>query len=383
MTDRNPADKKCLKERFRLLLSRDKKFTRMAAANSSEIKKYNENTLSTLSLLGTLLMLLPLIAVPFSNTKRAAVPLYLVTGTLSLLLYIIYKWKSMKKYTMIGIYAFCSVFFTFAIYLSVIHTPHMRATVLLVAFCIVPISFIDRPLRMNSLVVFWLIIHTILAFKLKPQYALDDSINSISFAILSCFIGNRMLWTRVRSYEAQRLLTIQKETDVLTGLNNRRKLFETMAALETTNVTKPSGVLMIDIDHFKEFNDRLGHATGDKCLRQCGEVFASFAADYDIDFYRYGGEEFVAMAYGYDKDQLFSIAENIRAAVENNQIDELDMTVSIGVAYSGNMMVRNYENVIDQADREAYKAKDLGRNKVCISKYDPEQYTAHHVRHIH
>lgn len=59
------------------------------------------------------------------------------------------------------------------------------------------------------------------------------------------------------------------------------------------------------------------------------------------------------------------------------------MTVSIGVAYSGNMMVRNYENVIDQADREAYKAKDLGRNKVCISKYDPEQYTAHHVRHIH
>lgn len=93
MTDRNPADKKCLKERFRLLLSRDKKFTRMAAANSSEIKKYNENTLSTLSLLGTLLMLLPLIAVPFSNTKRAAVPLYLVTGTLSLLLYIIYNMR--------------------------------------------------------------------------------------------------------------------------------------------------------------------------------------------------------------------------------------------------------------------------------------------------
>ena len=328
-------------------------------------------------------MLLPLLAVPFSETKRPAVPVYIVTGILSFLLYLVCRWDKVRKYTIIGIYAFCSIFFAFAIYLSVIHTPNMRATVLLVAFCMVPISFIDRPLRMNAFVAFWLIIHSLLAFKLKPQYALDDSINSISFALLSCFVGNRMIWTRVKSYETQRLLTIQMETDVLTGLNNRRKLFETMVALETTNAEKPSGVLMIDIDHFKEFNDNYGHAAGDKCLRECGQVFADFSAAYDISFYRYGGEEFVAMAYGYDQEQLFSLAEKIRAAVEKVKMGELNLTISIGVAYSGNREVQNYENVIDQADKAAYKAKHLGRNKVYLSQYDPDLSAAPQVRHSH
>ena len=80
MTEEDPAKRKSLQKLFRRLLSRDKYFIRLAAANSPEIKKYNEKTLSTLSLLGGLLMLLPLLAVPFSETKRAAVPVYIVTG---------------------------------------------------------------------------------------------------------------------------------------------------------------------------------------------------------------------------------------------------------------------------------------------------------------
>ena len=60
---------------------------------------------------------------------------------------------------------------------------------------------------------------------------------------------------RLEGYEVHRLLIIQKETDVLTGLYNRRKLYESLIELETSNEEKPSGVLMIDIDNFKEFND--------------------------------------------------------------------------------------------------------------------------------
>lgn len=383
MNDANPADKRIFRQGLSLLLKRDRKFKQLVAANNIEIKKYNENTLSTLSLLSALLMLLPLMAVPFSNTKRAAVPVYIAITISATLLFIIFKWDRMKKYTMVGIYALSSIFFSFAIYLSVIHTPNMRATVLLVAFCMVPITFIDRPLRMNIFVAFWLIIHSLLAFKLKPQYALDDSINSISFAILSLVVGNRLIWTRVRSYEAQRLLVIQKETDVLTGLNNRRKLFQTMAVLEAGGSDKPSGVLMIDIDKFKEFNDSYGHAAGDRCLQSCGHVFAKFSADYDIDFYRYGGEEFVALAYGYDEKELLALAEKIRTTVENERMDELNTTISVGIAYSAKEEVRNYEHVIDQADKAVYRAKSLGRNKVCMSQFDPDLYDAGQPRHSH
>lgn len=228
-----------------------------------------------------------------------------------------------------------------------------------------PLGLIDRPARINTFVAFWFIIHTILAFNLKPQYALDDIINCLCFAILGCFIGNLMIWGRLEGYEAQRLLTIEKETDVLTGLFNRRKLFEALAILETINAEKPSGILMIDIDHFKDFNDTYGHAAGDKYLSRLGEVFAKFSQNFRMHFYRYGGEEFVAIAYGYGEKELFSIAESLRIAVQGTDIDGHSTTVSIGVAYCGEEQIKNYENVIDQADKAVYAAKRSGRNKVC------------------
>lgn len=116
----------------------------------------------------------------------------------------------------------------------------MRATILLGAFSIMPLGFIDRPGRINLFVAFWLAVHTILALYLKPQYALDDMINSLCFAILGCFIGNMMVHVRLESFEAYRLLTIEKETDILTGIFNRRKLFETLAILETIDAEKPT-----------------------------------------------------------------------------------------------------------------------------------------------
>lgn len=175
-----------------------------------------------------------------------------------------------------------------------IHTLDMRATVLLGAFCLMPLGFLDRPYRMNFFVAFWFLVHTLLTIFLKPYYWMDDAINCLCFAILGCYFGNLMVRVRVESFEAQRQLIIEKETDVLTGLYNRRKLFEALADLETSDVERPSGILMIDIDHFKIFNDRYGHAAGDRLLNGLGTTLLIFSQNYRLVFYRYGGEEFVA-----------------------------------------------------------------------------------------
>lgn len=328
-------------------------------------------------------MSLLLVSVPYSETKQAAVPLYIVTAILCFAVYFIFKPSAMKKHALIGLYAYFSSLFASAIYLSVIHSPHMRATILIGVFCIVPVSLLDRPLRLNSFVFFWLLIHTIFAFRLKPQYALDDTVNILLFAILGCYIGNKMIWIHLDNYEAQRQLTVEKETDVLTGIFNRRKLFETLALLETTHSRKPSAVFMIDIDHFKDFNDSYGHAAGDDYLRRCGEVFRKFSEDYDLNFYRYGGEEFVALAYGYTEKELLYIAEELRLTVENTDYKGHGMTVSIGVAYSGDEEVRNYEHVIDQADQAAYEAKHRGRNQIRFTHYDARQQDTLAVSHKH
>lgn len=345
-----------------------KSYKQLESDNLEAIREYNEKMLAVLTLIGGVLMMLPLLAVPFSKTKETAAPVYLMAVIAYFVLFFIFRLSVMKKYTVYVLYVSFSVFFLLAIYLSVMHSPDMRATILLGVFCIMPLGFIDRPSHMNLFVAFWLVVHTIAAFYLKPHYALDDTVNSLCFSILGCFLGNIMVWVRLDSYEAHRLLTIQKETDVLTGLPNRRKLFETLAALETADAEKPSGIMMFDIDHFKDFNDRYGHAAGDRCLSCIGEVLKNFAQNFRLQFYRYGGEEFLAMAYGYSEKELFSIAESLRIAVQNTDMDGHRATVSIGVTYCGGEQIRNYDNVIVRADEAAYAAKRIGRNKVCMDQ---------------
>lgn len=355
-----------MSKRILAILNRGKNYFQLAELNEKAISDYNDNTLSVLTFLGCILMLLPVLASPFSSTKADIVLFYLLVSLLFLTIFFLNRFSFLKNYTLIGLYITGSIFFSLAIYLSVYHSPDMRATILLGAFCVVPLSFIDRPLRMNSFVFFWFVVHTILAINLKPQFALDDTINTLGFAILGCHIGNVMLWDRLEGYEVHRLLIIQKETDVLTGLYNRRKLYESLIELETSNEEKPSGVLMIDIDNFKEFNDNYGHAMGDKCMNLIGEMLIKFSQNFRLSFYRYGGEEFVALAYGYSEQELLSIAESIRIAAQSLDIDGHSTTVSIGVAYCEGEQVQNYERVIDRADKAVYEAKRSGRNKVCV-----------------
>lgn len=348
-----------------LLRKRERDYVQLATANSKEVNAHNEKILLSHSVIGGMLMMLPILSVPFSKTKSQIIPAYLLCSMLFFLIFLIFRFPSMRKYTLLGLYFCSSILFSLAIYLSVVHTPTMRATVLLGAFCVIPLGFIDKPVRMNLYIVSWLIIHTVLAFFLKPQYALDDAINCACFAFLGCFIGDMMIWTRVKGYEAHRLLIKEKETDVLTGIFSRRKLYETLIDLERDKAEKPSGVMMIDIDHFKSLNDSYGHATGDKCLSELGAIFIKFSREYKLQFYRYGGEEFAAFGYGYNEKELLEIAEHLRVTVQGTDMGGFSTTISVGVSYCGDESVKNYECVIDRADKAVYNAKRSGRNRVC------------------
>ncbi len=343
-------------------------YKQLISDNRKAVDEYNENVLSTLLLIGWILILLPLALVPFSNTKSDLVPAYLLTFLSFFTLFLLFKLRKVKKYAIVGLYASFSILLSLSIYLSVIHSPHMRATFMLVGLVLTPLSFIDRPFRIRLFLVFWLVVHTVMAFYLKPQYALDDTINCLCAFILGGYFGNSIVKVRLESFDVKRLLIIEKDTDVLTGQLNRRKLFETLAHLETEESEKPSGIFMIDIDHFKEFNDSYGHAVGDECLTRFGELLTSFAQNFRLHFYRYGGEEFLAFLYGYSENELLSIAESLRIAVQNVDIAGHHITVSIGVAYCGDNEVKNYESVVARADQAVYAAKRAGRNTVYLQQ---------------
>jgi diguanylate cyclase (GGDEF)-like protein len=162
--------------------------------------------------------------------------------------------------------------------------------------------------------------------------------------------------------ESERLLQASLE-DVLTGLPNRRRLDLALADLSV--ITGSYGVAMVDVDHFKQINDRYSHLVGDTVLREIGQIFGRLARRDDLAV-RFGGEEFALIIRNADAGLAMRVAERLRrgvAAADWGQICEgLAVTVSIGVALSSE--VSGPKGALSLADARMYQAKRAGRNRV-------------------
>lgn len=159
--------------------------------------------------------------------------------------------------------------------------------------------------------------------------------------------------------------------DALTGLANRRCLDETAAGLwgSPGREHSPVAVVMIDIDHFKPFNDRYGHVAGDSCLKRVAGAIASELRSADDLAVRLGGEEFMMMLPGADMSAAVRVAERVRRQVEGLAIPHealgarSTVTVSLGVT-AGPVGAHSLAEFVAAADAALYAAKRSGRNQV-------------------
>jgi diguanylate cyclase len=122
---------------------------------------------------------------------------------------------------------------------------------------------------------------------------------------------------------------------------------------------------MIDIDHFKQINDLIGHAAGDDCLRMIAQTIKTHMRRAGDIAARFGGEEFVAILPETDESDAFAIAESIRRAVEMLQTDDR-ITVSIGLTTAHPNATTLPEAALAIADQALYEAKQRGRNKCVV-----------------
>lgn len=154
--------------------------------------------------------------------------------------------------------------------------------------------------------------------------------------------------------------------DPLTGLFNRQSLTLRAAELiEQARVTQTPMALMIgDLDHFKEVNDRHGHLVGDDVLREIANILRTTLRTFDY-IYRYGGEEFVILLPGTGEATAVATAKRLRAAVAGSQPAGLDMTMSFGVSVS-NCQETTLDDLLVAADRALYDAKADGRDRVRV-----------------
>lgn len=159
--------------------------------------------------------------------------------------------------------------------------------------------------------------------------------------------------------------------DELTGIYNRRH-FQQVLQMEwkrATRFKRPLSLLMIDIDHFKEFNDSFGHPHGDKVLKLIATLLSKNLREVDT-IARFGGEEFVVLLPDTDRDGAMVVGEKLRRLVEIERFDEggrqiMPLTVSVGIAVFPED-AKEMDDLIDHADIALYEAKDGGRNRVSV-----------------
>ncbi len=193
---------------------------------------------------------------------------------------------------------------------------------------------------------------------------------------------NLVLESKVRERTAEitlaneRLTALNKEleeitiTDGLTQIYNRQ-FFMLRIRQEVKRAHRYGthvSLLMLDIDYFKKVNDTYGHQAGDAVLAGVTGLIKSVLRETDL-FARYGGEEFCLIAMAMDIDEALLLAARMRALVEKAEfphgIDRIKVTVSIGVCMWSPDIRENADELIRRADVALYRAKDLGRNRVC------------------
>jgi len=162
-------------------------------------------------------------------------------------------------------------------------------------------------------------------------------------------------------------------SDALTGARTRRHMGEHLDRLQPA-ADAPVGLLLLDIDHFKQINDRFGHAAGDEVLIQFVQRLArAFPPPFELA--RWGGEEFLLLAPGTPASQLAALAESVRALISVQHFNVRDgitlkITTSVGAAplpFGDAPSSQDWTRVLELADQALYKAKHAGRNTwVCV-----------------
>lgn len=189
-------------------------------------------------------------------------------------------------------------------------------------------------------------------------------------AASACYSMERL---RRTAFLEANLLTDAARRDGLTGIYNRRAFDEQSNRLwqQASRAQQPLALLLIDIDHFKAYNDYYGHQVGDQCLQQVANILG-VACQRPLDFTaRYGGEEFAVMLYDVHSEQVHLVAERIQAKLQQLGIahpaaPQRRLTASIGVACVQPTAERTIYGCIQLADEALYEAKEAGRDRIVI-----------------
>lgn len=217
-------------------------------------------------------------------------------------------------------------------------------------------------------------------FLISAKAMLDESGNfKGSFAMLTDINDRKEMELALQAYNRQ--LIDLSNRDGLTGIANRRRFDEALEK-EYARIRRSGSqlsVILLDIDHFKAYNDYYGHVTGDECLRKCGAMLEeSVSRSVDLAA-RYGGEEFACLLPDTNLQGAVTVAERIQQRIADLKVEHKASPISQYVTASFGVITVRYSpeisttDIIDMADKLLYKAKEAGRNRIEHAEWNGHQ----------
>ena len=340
--------------------------------NRVQIEKANHDMLKIILLIG-FMSFFTLTSLSFFLTDYVDTRWSSITMLFVILLFALFaKYKAENVPSSILLYFVYAFAITYAIFTSSV-TDSDHICIIILAFMFeIPFVILDRSKRVNLFACVCTVIYLLIVIPNKlPSLRVEELINVCLFDIVALPLGNFLRKTRLFNLELTRQGMIRETTDYLTGLGNRRKLYDKLKTATSQNEFC-TGIAMIDIDKFKIYNDTYGHQAGDTCLTAICNEFLDFSNQYPVTFYRYGGEEFLALFEHTNEDGLLYLCKLLKERIEkmsirNENTESGQVTISIGLVVNHKVRdTKQYEILLSYADKALYCAKNTGRNKVVV-----------------
>lgn len=264
-------------------------------------------------------------------------------------------------------YLSMSLLFIFGCFISK-NNPVAPATTFIALLLITPMFMIDRPIYMTIELCAASTMFLIWMHAVKPaEIWMVDLINVIIYTVVGSFLNIIADSVRIREFVLARKLSIQKDTDELTGLKNKGALIREVNTL-LRNESAANGVLFVmDVDKFKSINDTFGHDVGDDVIVQFGKILGKQFTNGEIAA-RFGGDEFVVFVRDADgADRAREIADGIIKVASEVVLPTVGrkVSVSIGAALRTGQE-KEFQEIFKKADASLYRAKADADNRFCI-----------------
>ncbi|MCK9168948.1 MAG: GGDEF domain-containing protein [Treponema sp.] len=357
--------------------------------NKREIERANANLLGMAALLGILMFLALFLILSVTSdvphipffAGRTCVVTYLIPSAICSCILFYCRFYAEKQPALILPF-FYSLFILVYIYAAVNHfisSPSGQVFTFEMVVLMMPFVILDRTWRLTlfQLVFLAAFIYCDIHYKgsLPGVSRHDDIINMVICFILGQSGGHTIRYSRIQALENRRIVIVQRDTDELTRLPNRRKLFHELRKSFDGRALPVKCLLMADIDFFKRYNDSFGHPAGDEVLHKIGDCFRTFGEKTGFELFRYGGEEFIGLYRlpgGTDfQEAAHSLCEAVRGLkIERALHDMPFITISMGYAVAEKTHPEGFEEFIAKADSALYEAKRRGRN-CCIEYISP------------